>query len=94
MQDSSSPVITLDESIEEDSPEIDLTEESESQLELEELNKNIADFKQKIHLSSVARGQLQEQLKQREQQRDDQAHEGKLRLISIQYCKHWQNIFE
>jgi hypothetical protein len=88
MQDSSSPVITLDESIEEDSPEIDLTEESESQLELEELNKNIADFKQKIHLSSVARGQLQEQLKQREQQRDDQAHEGKLRLISIQYCKH------
>ena len=84
MQDSSSPVINLDESIEEDSPEIDLTEESESQSELDELNKKIADLKQKTHLSSVARGQLHEQLKQREQQRDDQAHEGKLVLISIQ----------
>lgn len=83
MQDSSSPVINLDESIEEDSPEIDLTEESESQSELDELNKKIADLKQKTHLSSVARGQLQEQLKQREQQRDDQAHEEKcLRLAA------------
>jgi len=83
MQEYSSAVITLDDSIEEDAPEIDLTEESESHAELEELNKKIADFQQKIHLSSVARGQLQEQVKQREQQRVELAHEEKcLRLAA------------
>lgn len=76
-ENSFSPVITLDDSIEEDSPEIDLTEESESQAELEELNKKIAQFTKKIHLSSIARGQLQEQVKQVEQKRAELEHEGK-----------------
>lgn len=86
MQEYSSAVITLDDSIEEDAPEIDLTEESESHAELEELNKKIADFQQKIHLSSVARGQLQEQVKQREQQRVELAHEGNLFMIKTRKC--------
>ena len=63
--------------MEEDSPEIDLTEDTDAQAELEELNENIAQITKKIHLTNVARVQLEEQLGPLEQKRAKLEHEGK-----------------
>ena len=46
---------------EENSPEIDLTEEAEDEAELEELNKKIAEYEKKIHITKSARFQIEEQ---------------------------------
>lgn len=70
-------VICLDDSMEEeDSPEIDLTEEAEEEAELQELNEKIAEYEQKIRLTKIARLQLEEQTEVIQKRCDELKHEG------------------